>query len=243
MRYPILLIVLALLALTGCRHAGLSDREGGEQTFANYVLTLYDTPTAPAGPTVLRLPARLAVAQVGELAPPAELLEYLRSQNRYFTAADPVPGVFEAPRYYDYSGQNHTDPAAARAAHCLALRQGIERLANMARGTGADYLFVCGGDVDYGSQSNPLAVLDWTIIGAYLVPGKTVRGQARAGGVLVDLANNQPAVLVSADSQRSGLSTWAGQSGAERRMLERVRQEALTALAENLVARLDGARR
>jgi hypothetical protein len=235
----LMILAVTVLLLAGCQQAGLSPNERGEQTISNFVLSSYQNRGVEASPVSVTLPAKLAVAQVGEVAPPQWLQEYLRQQNRLFARVAPVPGVFQLEGFSNYSSR--TEESEQQRQQEVQLR--MRRIIGMARDLGMDYLFICGGDVQYGSESNPLAVLDWTIIGAYIVPGKNVNGRARAAGALIDARTERVVLLVSAETEKSSLSTWAGQNAAEQRILEKLREDALRKLADDLVGRLDSSPR
>ena len=94
---------LSLAVLGGCASSGLSPRETERQNFSSFVYSLYDlqgaqpagAPEQPARPPV---PARLAVVQVGELAPPQEFLKKLRARPDLFPQVQTISGIGSAPR-------------------------------------------------------------------------------------------------------------------------------------------------
>jgi len=88
------LLILTVLAISGCS-AGLSPRETRTQNYPAFILSLYDypRPATPAQPPTL--PMRIAVAQIGEIAPPQAVLDHLRRQSGLFTRVEGIPGVFE----------------------------------------------------------------------------------------------------------------------------------------------------
>src|SRR3954453_2944754 len=83
---------LSFVLLAGCATGGLSPRETAQQNYSSFVYSLYDMP-APAGareetsrtPARLVLPARVAVVQVGEVAPPQAFLAKLRGRPDLFS--------------------------------------------------------------------------------------------------------------------------------------------------------------
>src|SRR5439155_12462927 len=87
--------ILAAAALAGCTSNGLSPREVRGRDYSSYVLSMYDPDVrASAGqdaaqPPAVATPARIAVAQVGEVAPPLEMLEVLRRDRLAFASVQP----------------------------------------------------------------------------------------------------------------------------------------------------------
>src|SRR4051812_43307247 len=92
-------VSLSVIAVAGCTSSGLSAREGGNRTVSNYVLRMHDVPTfAGAGgsgnqqPVVLNFPITVAVSQIGEVSPPAELLAAMRKRPDLFARVEQIPG-------------------------------------------------------------------------------------------------------------------------------------------------------
>ena len=227
MKHPTLLLC-ALFAVTGCTYNGLSPNEGGTQTIGQYVLWAAERqPQATARPAV---PMRLGVAQVGELTPPQWMLDDLTLKTDCFVAVRPVPCFFGEGCYSNANAEQ----ARADAEHRM------QRILTVAKNMGVDYLFIFGGNLDHSSESNPLAVLDWTIIGAYIIPGKNVKGTARAMGTLLNVQTGEVMLLTTASVAKETLSTWAGESGAERRMVESLRELAIRALSEDFLRKVRG---
>ena len=173
-----LVAVPLALGLSGCVTTGLSNREGGQAVYPEVVYELvHHAPDAAPG-TPLRRPVRLAVAQIGEVAPPASLLAELRRHASLIESvvALPMPG---APRGTSFDGRarnNDTRPGpGSRAPELCAL----------ARSLGADHVLVLGGTIDTWSVHNPLALLDVTLVGMAIVPSTHVHAAGKAAGILV----------------------------------------------------------
>ena len=93
------LVLLLASSLVGCESSGLSMRETPGRDYAAYALIAHDLPPVtdaagaaePARPVTL--PARLAVAQLGEIAPPTSMIDALRAARQTFSAVTTVPGA------------------------------------------------------------------------------------------------------------------------------------------------------
>ena len=91
------LAVFTIIGMTfcGCHRGGLSPREQGNTNYTVYLMSLYDNANAGAAPVQaqgLRLPARLAVAQIGEVAPPQGRRG---SVSRWWSSCNATPLVEE----------------------------------------------------------------------------------------------------------------------------------------------------
>src|SRR4051812_3847425 len=160
-------LIVALLAAAGCAH-GLSARETRTQNYSAFVLSLYDQPLQQAQPARLVAPMRVAIAQVGELAPPQAMLTQLRNKPELFMRVEGIPGVFEEAASGNQSG-------ALTANERQQVRDRVGRLQRLAVDMGMDYLFIYGGSLEHYKRDNPLQVLDLTIVGAFVVPSREIR--------------------------------------------------------------------
>src|SRR4051812_43415626 len=90
-------VVATAMAAAGCESTGLSLRERGSSTVSNYMMALGDAaPEARGGlplPARPALPMRLAVAQIGEDAPPHVFLAPLKNEDKLFSHLDSVPAA------------------------------------------------------------------------------------------------------------------------------------------------------
>ena len=75
------------------------------------------------------------------------------------------------------------------------------RLAAARQHIDAVLVYAVGG---YSNKASPLSILDLTIIGAYLVPSRSVEGSAIASALLFDVRNGYPYGTVSATSTQTG---------------------------------------
>jgi hypothetical protein len=234
-----------VLILSGCATTGLSPREpvtgqaaggrgsatAGVPTYTTYIYSLYNTadaPSAPAARAALHLPARIAVAQIGEVAPPAGMLEALRKETGLVAAVEPMPGVFDGEGAVPAATTENLSPTQRLA------RAQTQRMRRYARDLGMDYLFLFGGTIDYDSNATGLSVMDLTIVGAFVVPSKEIVAAGRTSGALVDVNSGHLVRLVTADAQGKHLASTAAREGDQEKMLHAMRQD----LAGKLTARL-----
>src|SRR5205085_5107845 len=107
----------------------------------------------------LRTPAKIAVAQIGEVAPPAAMLDQLRNDKVTFASVQPVSGVIDTePTISDRRADRPADYSTQQDAQRHA-----QRMRLYARDIGADYLFLFGGTVDKATTDSPLKLANATI--------------------------------------------------------------------------------
>jgi hypothetical protein len=184
--------------LAGCGTSGLSRHEVAGGSYPNYILNLPTTNSAPDRPP-LRKPIRLAVAQVGESAPPRALLNKLESNRDSIASVVGLPAPAETEhRYYapKDNSQNKQVDFVSR----------VQQLCRLSKSMHADYLFICGGDMTWWNSPNLLRVFDITIVGGMVLPSTKVNVEGRAAGALVDAATCEPVLMLSTDATRSGFS-------------------------------------
>ena len=263
MRRSLLAGALCVAPLAGCASTGLSPREASQQNYSSFVYSLYDDP-AQAGareaggeaehpPGRLKVPARVAVAQLGEVAPPEAFLEKLRAKPELFSrvqgisgitpstglAADAAPAQYANYRYDSSTGgyvAGPPTPPPAPPDPRERVRRDVAGMQRFARDIGADYLLVVGGTIDHATHGNALSILDLTIVGAFVVPSKEISAKATAAGALIDLETGRVVLTASADASKGGLAATATQDGGELGVLRRARDEVVDKLAASLVA-------
>ena len=175
----------AVSVLAGCESNGLSNREHSGVDYANYVLSLpVNQPDAMSKKTTL--PIRLAVAQIGEPAPPSSMLASLAARPDLVTLAIglPLPGEKQAG---GYEGR-------------------VQSLCKLAKASGADYVFLFGGNEDSWSEGNFLRIFDFTVIGAVLIPATEIVLEGKGAGVLIDASTREPVFLVNVETKGSKYS-------------------------------------
>jgi hypothetical protein len=237
---PAVLVPAALvIVVAGCATTGLSPREVRGQDFSTYTMALYDLPgsgdaQAAAAAKPLRVPARVAVAQVGEVAPADAVLETLLKHPNLFASAQPMPGVMDVGGQVDYRGDAQAyQVQARRTAHAH-----VDRMRRFARDIGAQYLFIYGGTIDRATTNTPMSAADITIVGAFLVPSKRIQGTAKASGALVDVETGRVVLSVSADAQHDRMAPSFAQQNGELKLLTQLRDEAVLGLAKSLVEQM-----
>jgi hypothetical protein len=194
---------------------------------------------APATRPVVRAPARVAVAQVGEVAPSHVMLDELRSHDRLFDRVEPLAGVFELD-----SGQTYNEGAYPRRIDANARDQQLsarrmEELQFAARDMGMDYLLILGGTVDHAQNTSPLSVLNLTIIGLFVVPSEEVRISGKAAASLIDLRNGQVVFNVSSDADSSDWMPTVSVQAGQQRALEGIRDQLVHKLSKEVVRQME----
>jgi hypothetical protein len=190
-------MVAAVLLTAGCYTTGLSPREVGGETYAELIYGYYGQKPAGKSDVRIRRPFTLAVAQVGEVSPAAELLAKLRSQPYVIGRVIPVPLPGETPsrnRYYR-SGDGGTLYRQRR------FDERVRTLLVIAQQTGADYVLMIGGQVDSRTLVKSSELLDLAIIPAYLIRSKEVRIEATVAGAFIDVESGDILFLVTATSE------------------------------------------
>ncbi len=208
--------------LTGCETSGWSRRERSAITYPNYVLALKPA-GASASARQVQTPIRVAVAQVGESAPPVALTDTLRSSAV-------VESVFGLPAPGEPQDGGHVaNPSYAERLNLLC---GLAAAAN------ADYLFLCGGDVSLWRDPNALKFLDLTLVGAYAVPSTRIHGEGKAAGALVDVRTQEPLLFVNVEAKQSLVATTESTYSKQDVLSVELRNELARKLAEELQTRL-----
>ena len=233
--------------LAGCASSGLSHREVRGQDYATYVFAMTEPApgtvspglgalagdvdaTQPARP--LKTPARVAVAQLGEVAPPLAMMEKLRAEPELFSSVQPIPGLMDVAAEMDPRGKPHDYSAQKNAqAHAARMRK-------YARDIGADYLFLYGGTIDRATTASPLILANATIVGAFVVPGEVIQATARASGSLIEVQSGRVVLSVAADGHERKRASSVAREGDEIKVMETLRDEVIDELAEQLKARL-----
>jgi hypothetical protein len=224
-----ILPLAALCAVTGCETTGLSPRENSGVTYPNYILSLESGgPNSPS--QKITMPIRLAVAQVGQAAPPKSMLDRLASEKSLVVNVNglPLPGAAE-----NTFGRN----SAANPDEYYAER--IKAVCNLARNSGANYIFVFGGNVDSWRKNNSLAIFDATIVGGVLLPGGRTEMEGRGAGALISVETGQPVFFVTADAKDSAASPDYLAEGRTAGMRAKVRDELIEKLTGELLDKLE----
>jgi len=214
---------LAVLGLaTGCQTAGSTRREQANVTYPSYILNLCPK-SSPGLQPKPATPLRLAVVQVGEPAPPKAMLDMLQSDSLLVASAVGVSSWGET------RGQtNNTELAAEQ----------VKAVCRLAQSIGADHVFIFGGNMDSWWDGNAMRFLDFTLVGAALVPSTKIHAEGKAAGTLIDTAACEPALLVNVDAKRSTHSPSSLADGRTDTLRAALRDELTRALADELLRTL-----
>src|SRR5687768_11666422 len=223
-----------LALAVGCTSSGLSHREVRGQDYATYVFSMYEPSEIDSNTKAqpLQTPAKVAVAQLGEVAPPTKMIDKLRSDNEAFVSVQPMPGLIDMDGQRDPRGRPQ-DYSAQKSA-----QNHSERMRRYARDIGADYLFLYGGTVDRATTSSPASLANVTIVGAFLVPGDVINASARASGALIDVESGRVVLSVAADSNKRKRAARVAVEGDEIKVLESLRDDVVVKLADQLRSRV-----
>lgn len=172
---------------------------------------------------LLRFPARLGLARIagGALTavPPAEadhwlalMREFGPSYGEFVPISPLVVELAAGPTRYDDA------------------RSVVDRIRIGAGRQQVDAVLVYEVTGTSKDQLTPLSVLDLTVVGAFLVPSRSVGGQARANAMLVDVRNGYPYGTASATAEAGGLSTNAGSTDRSQALTETAQAEAVRKL-------------
>src|SRR6185503_885089 len=132
---------------------------------------------APTGG--LRKPIRLAVAQIGEVAPATNLLGELRSHPALIATVVALPSPVESRERYPTRSANAPEPPSVVSR--------LAELRSLAKAMRADQVLILGGSIDTWTTRNVLAPLDITLVGTAIFPSARVHGQGKAAGILLDV--------------------------------------------------------
>jgi hypothetical protein len=182
--------------MTGCETTGLSPRERSGLDYPAYVLSL-QTNRTNAPPQKPVLPVHLAVAEIGETAPPQTMLDDLEAKSNLVASVVSLPLPADSGNNFGYK---QTGPASGDYA------SRIKAVCNLAEAAGANYVFLIGGTVDSWKRENPLGMFDLTVVGGWIIPGTKISIQGKGAGTLIDAATGQPVFFVNVECKDSALS-------------------------------------
>jgi hypothetical protein len=189
-------IIPAVLLMTGCDTTGLSVREQ-HNSYAAMINSVYrETPNGATNKPLTR-PMRLAVAQIGEVAPDTSLVAALGKDPALVREVIPVPMPGDTVGNYGY---NYADGKANTPENLSAQ---VQSARNLSRDSGAEYLLLVGGSIDSFDTENVLAVFDLTIVGGYLVPASKIHMNGKAAAALVDVESGRVVFMVNSQLRQS----------------------------------------
>ena len=230
-------LILAATLLAGCAStvqttsgAGyLAARPEFQPPAGNSVeRAVYDA--AKAEPA-LRFPARLGLARIqgGRLSaiPPEEGDKWLAlAKDLGTTYGEFVP---ISPLVADMASSGRANDTVVDKIRIGAARQHVDAVL---------VYEVVRSDKDRGSV---LSVADLTIIGSFLIPSRSIEGQATATAILLDVRNGYPYGTATSTAQQTGFVPNSGSGAAARDLAEQASVDAvgkLTTDIKQMVARL-----
>ena len=221
---------MGLCLVTGCETTGYSSRERSGVSYPNYILGMHGDSTNKVHREVA-LPIRIAVAQVGEAAPPLAMTRMLETNQALFSLVSGIPAPAD--------GEAHLATVPTRSQPALQdYSTQAKSLCNLAQSVGADYLFLTGGNIDTWNNPSPLKVFDITLVGGFIIPSTDVRAMGKAAGALIEVATGNPVLFLSVESNRSAFvpsdAAWEKRDA----VVAQLRDELGTKLAEELIQKL-----
>jgi rhombotail lipoprotein len=190
-----------VLTLGGC--ASMLGQQHSTRQAGSIVDYLYpdakEAPQMEPGVTRLRLPVRVGIAFVpgaGRGAGPQEAAQ-----------AQLLERVKASFSQYDYIGSIEVIPAAY-----LRPRGGFANLDQVARMFNVDVIALVSYDQIRFNDTNRLAVLYWTVVGAYLIKGDQYDVQTMVDAAVFDVRSRKLLFRAPGTSQVKGSSTLAGYS-------------------------------
>jgi hypothetical protein len=206
-----------LISLTSCMSHNIQTTSGREY-LSNYPtksdfqpVTELDTKVAEVAAVEpnLRFPARIGIARIehGDMSPMSQAeadawLEAAKELGASYGEFIPVSSLIAEMVY--------TPPSEANYITNETIKQTIQkaRLAAARQHLDAVLLYEVYGKSS--RSSNPLSIMDLTIIGAYISPGQSLEAEGYAKALLIDVRNGYPYGTADAMATKESLSTRVG---------------------------------
>lgn len=225
-----LLALPALLVLGGC--ASMFDH-GGKRQAGSIVDYLYpdakEPPNMAPSVTRLRLPVRVGIAFVPGAGRGAGPQEAAQTQ-----LLERVKASFSQ---VDYIGSIEVIPSAY-----LRPRGGFANLDQVARMFNVDVIALVSYDQIRFNDTNRLAVLYWTVVGAYLIKGDQYDVQTMVDAAVFDVRSRKLLFRAPGTSQVKGSATMAGYGREVRGAASSGYAQAVEQMIPQLQAQLAGFR-
>jgi len=87
-------------------------------------------------------------------------------------------------------------------------------------------------------HQNPLAVLDFTIIGSFALPGLTISAEGKAAGALVDVDTGAIRFLINAEQRKSGKAPGYFADGKVNSIQAGLRNDLIARLTDEFIHKL-----
>jgi len=237
------LLALTFLA-TGCVDGAYDhdNRAGQGPDYARQVFSLYDEPNGAPQPVALHFPLNIAVAEVGELAPPPVVLDELRKEPALCHRVEGIPGIANGD-YLTSPYNVHDYPVASPNGNqdALVAAAAMRRMLRLARDMGMDHLMLFGATVDSDVHATGLSAFDLTIIGQFLVPSRDITGRARASAVLIDLRTSRIVLSAGTEADDQRAVSAADEGVGEDHLIKNLRDTAFGTLGSQMIARCKNA--
>jgi hypothetical protein len=94
-----------------------------------------------------------------------------------------------------------------------------------------DAVLVYEVDATADSKNNPLAIADWTLIGAFVLPSQNVKAEGVAQALLLDVRNGYPYGTIRATADDKTIAARFANHEAEENLSKRVQTAAVQNLA------------
>ena len=237
-RMSLCLAAVAVLALAGCGYhvqtssgadylSGYSESGLVEETAIDRQVR----EVAAVEPT-LRFPARIGLARIdnGEMsAIPAEEAE------AWAAAAERLGPAFGTFVPVNRLVAEMVAPQTGyRDASIHRLKHVVEKIRLGAARQHLDAVMIYQTHYTADATDNVLSIADWTIVGAFLLPGQSIEATAFASALLVDVRNGYPYGMADAAIDRETVSTTYGRRAISADLGERARTAAALALVEDV---------
>lgn len=238
MRIISLLAGAALLAAAGCTTS--VQTTSGADYLARYDAS-YEVAGAAGGSEVdaevrriaavepdIRFPARIGLARIegGRLVAIPE-----REAEAWAALAEALDGA-----YGEFVPVSPLIAAMVSAAPAQAhgRRNANETIAEIRRGAARqhlDYVLAYEVATAHSSRGSVLSAADLTVIGMFVLPGRSVQAEAAASGILIDVRNGYPYATLTAFADKRGLSRTINSWEVRQDMLKDTSAKAVLELA------------
>ena len=250
MRNGLNIIVAAVVLMSGCSSDGLSPREDSTNSLPAAVYHQADPAPATqvgdqaadritvAQAKAIKLPIRVGVIQVGEVAPPESMLTAFGKRPDLFNMVEPMPGNMPGnlPGLERERCESRTDDRGEKSQ--VQREDPIRAIRKTAGEMGLDYVLIYGGTVDCSRTPTPLEVFNLTIVGAFIVPSDQVLATGKSAGTLIEVASGHVVMNFSADAKGSAFLPSIEASEVYESMRIGVREDLIRKMTQQTLDRL-----